>query len=178
MRATLQPPLSVHLSVCQSVGRSVGLSVGHSQFYFFYEFFSLTPKWSSDLKYGPCLPACDFGSHVSGLVLLQILLRILFKPILLVVVNMIMQLLSCFCVLCKALISALKPNSKPCCQISSLETQIQASRPNPLPWGPNPSPRAQIPAFWPIFHSHIPGLGPKFQPKSPNPQSIYTIKNR
>lgn len=28
----------------------------------------LLPKWSSDLKYGPCPPARDFGSRVSGLV--------------------------------------------------------------------------------------------------------------
>ena len=27
------------------------------------------PKWFSDLKYGPCPPARDFGSRVSGLVL-------------------------------------------------------------------------------------------------------------
>ena len=42
--------------------------------YFFYDFISLTslllPKWSSDLKYGPCPPARDFGSRVSGLVFL------------------------------------------------------------------------------------------------------------
>ena len=56
VRATLQPVLSV--------GRSV-------TFYFFYDFISLAlqllPKWSSDLKYGPCPPARDFGSRVSGL---------------------------------------------------------------------------------------------------------------
>ena len=56
------------------VGRSVGLSVGWSvTFYFFYEFYfwtsPLLPKWSGDLKYGPCPPARDFGSRVSGLVL-------------------------------------------------------------------------------------------------------------
>ena len=64
VHATLQPALSV--------GRSVGLSVGPSHFTFFYDFISLTslllPKWSGDLKYGPCPPARDFGSHVSGLV--------------------------------------------------------------------------------------------------------------
>ena len=51
-----------------SVGRLVTL-------YFFYDFYfwtSLLPaKWPSDLKYGPCPPSRDFGSHVSGLVLNQ-----------------------------------------------------------------------------------------------------------
>ena len=53
-------------SVCRSVGRLVGCS-----FYFFYIFFTslLLPKWSSDLKYGPCPPTRDLGSRVSGLVL-------------------------------------------------------------------------------------------------------------
>ena len=41
-------------------------------FTFLYDFISLTslllPKWSGDLKYGPCPPARDFGSRVSGLV--------------------------------------------------------------------------------------------------------------
>jgi len=64
LHATLQPALSVG----QSVGRSVGWSV---TFYFFYDFTFLTPlllpKWSGDLKYGPCPPGCDFGSRVSGL---------------------------------------------------------------------------------------------------------------
>ena len=65
MHATLQPALSV--------GRSVGWLVGWSvTLYFFYDFISLTslllPKWSGDLKYGPCPPARDFGSRVSGLV--------------------------------------------------------------------------------------------------------------
>ena len=31
----------------------------------------LLPKWSGDLKYGPCPPARDFGSRVSGLVFLH-----------------------------------------------------------------------------------------------------------
>ena len=30
----------------------------------------LLPKWSGDLKYGPCPPARDFGSRVSGLVMI------------------------------------------------------------------------------------------------------------
>ena len=57
VHATLQPALSV--------GRSV-------TFYFFYDFNFLTPqllpKWSIELKYGPCPLARDFGSCVSGLV--------------------------------------------------------------------------------------------------------------
>ena len=55
--------------LCPLVGRSVGWSV---TLYFFYDFYFWTslllPKWSSDLKYGPCPPARDFGSRVSGLV--------------------------------------------------------------------------------------------------------------
>ena len=54
--------------LCPSVGRLVG----RSHFTFFYDFISLTslllPKWSGDLKYGPCPPARGFGSCVSGLV--------------------------------------------------------------------------------------------------------------
>ena len=58
-----------------SIGRSVGWLVGWSvTLYFFYDFISLTslllPKWSGDLKYGPCPSARDFSSRVSGLVLL------------------------------------------------------------------------------------------------------------
>ena len=57
--------------LCLLVGRLVGWSVGWSHFTFF-NYFSLTslllPKWSGDLKYGPCPPARDFGSRVSGLV--------------------------------------------------------------------------------------------------------------
>jgi len=65
VHAPLQPALSVGWSVGWLVGRSV-------TFYFFLRFYSLTsqllPKWSSDLKCGPCPPARDFGSRVSGLV--------------------------------------------------------------------------------------------------------------
>ena len=61
VQAILQPALSV--------GRLIGRSV---TLYFFYDFISLTslllPKWSGDLKYGPCPPARDFGSRVSGFV--------------------------------------------------------------------------------------------------------------
>ena len=67
--ATLHPALSV--------GRSVCLSVTFYFFYFFYFFYEfyfrtslLLPKWSGDLKYGPCPPERDLGSRVSGLVLL------------------------------------------------------------------------------------------------------------
>merc|ERR1712121_164927 len=51
---------------------SVCRSVTFYFFYFFYDYYFWTslllPKWSSDLKYGPCPPARDFGSRVSGLV--------------------------------------------------------------------------------------------------------------
>ena len=46
----------------------------HPALSFFFCFFSrslfslLLPKWSSDLKYSPCPPTCDWGSRVSGLV--------------------------------------------------------------------------------------------------------------
>ena len=64
VHATLQHALYV----CASVG----WSASWSHYSFFYNIFSFTslllPKWSSDLKYGPCLPTCDFGSRVSGLV--------------------------------------------------------------------------------------------------------------
>ena len=67
--------LDYFISVSQSslsVGRSVGPNVQTSHFTFFFYFISLTslllPKWSGDLKYGPCPPARDFGSCVSGLV--------------------------------------------------------------------------------------------------------------
>ena len=60
VHATLHPALSVRPLVCRS------------HFSFFYESYSLTsllqPKWSSDLKYGPCPPASNFGIRVSGLV--------------------------------------------------------------------------------------------------------------
>ena len=80
--------LWLHLS-CRPVRRSVGnmfsrvhvtpqpaLSVGQSvTIYFFYDFISWTslllPMLSSDLKYGPCPPARDFGSRVSGLVFIK-----------------------------------------------------------------------------------------------------------
>ena len=70
VHATLQPALSISRLVSWWVGWSVGWSV---TLYFFYDFISfislLLPKWSGDLKYGPCPPARDFGSRVSGLVI-------------------------------------------------------------------------------------------------------------
>ena len=59
--------------LCPSVHPSVGWLVGRLvTLYFFYDFYFRTslllPKWSNDLKYGPCPPARDFGSRVSGLV--------------------------------------------------------------------------------------------------------------
>ena len=60
---------SVGLSVCPSVGPSVGPSI---TLYFFgvngVFALLLLPKCSTDLKYGPCPPARDWGSRVSGLV--------------------------------------------------------------------------------------------------------------
>ena len=67
--ATLHPALSVRPSVRRS---AVGPSVGPSHFTFsaFMGFLAipLLPKYSTDLKYGPCPPARDWGSRVSGLV--------------------------------------------------------------------------------------------------------------
>ena len=64
VNATLQPILSIH--------PSVGCLVSRSRRTLFYDLISLTTlqllKWSSDLKYGPCPLARDFGSRVSGLV--------------------------------------------------------------------------------------------------------------
>ena len=69
VHTTLHPALSVH----PLVGRS---------HYFFYDFYFRTslllPKWSSDLKYGPCPPAHDFGSPVFGLVHRKIWLKRIF----------------------------------------------------------------------------------------------------
>ena len=52
------------------------LSVRHTLLFFinfiYFIFWTslLLPKWSGDLKYGPCPPARDWGSRVSGLVFL------------------------------------------------------------------------------------------------------------
>ena len=58
--------------LCWSVGPSVGPLVGLSPFTFFVFLRSLAslllPKWCIDLNYGPCPPARDWGSRVSGLV--------------------------------------------------------------------------------------------------------------
>ena len=67
--AILHPALSVRWSVHPSVGPSVGPS--HFTFSALMGFFALLllPKCSIDLNYGPCPPARDWGSRVSGLVL-------------------------------------------------------------------------------------------------------------
>ena len=59
---------SVHPSVRPSVHPSVSLS--HFIFWGFLWFSAvlLLPKWSGDLNYGPCSPARNWGSRVSGLV--------------------------------------------------------------------------------------------------------------
>ena len=59
VHASLHPALSVGRSVC------------HTLLFCDFQFWTslLLPKWSSDLKYGTCPPARDFGSRVSGLVL-------------------------------------------------------------------------------------------------------------
>ena len=60
---------SFFLVACTWLYNRLCPSVSWSFTYFFYDFYSLTslllPKWSSDLKYGPCPPARDFGSRVS-----------------------------------------------------------------------------------------------------------------
>ena len=65
---TLQPAMSIGWLV----GWVVGWSVSWSHFTFFYDFISLTllllPKWSGDLKYGPCPPARNISGRVSALV--------------------------------------------------------------------------------------------------------------
>ena len=47
------------------------VSWSHFTFFFFFDFTSFTSllllKWFGDLEYGPCPPAHDFGSRVSGL---------------------------------------------------------------------------------------------------------------
>ena len=60
VHATLQPALYVGWSM-----------VGHVLLYDFFLTPLLLPKCSSDLKYGPCPPAHNFGSRVSGLVFLN-----------------------------------------------------------------------------------------------------------
>ena len=60
--------MRLYTLLCRSVGLSVGWS--HTTFFmnFYFQTSLLLPKWSCDLKYGPCPPARDFGSRVSGLV--------------------------------------------------------------------------------------------------------------
>ena len=70
VHATLHPALSVR--------RSVRLSVSPSHFTFLGFLRSLAslllPKSCIDLNYGPCPPARDWGSRVSGLVCLKMTL--------------------------------------------------------------------------------------------------------
>ena len=71
VHATPQPALSVGWSVGRLVGWSVGWSVTLTCFFNFISWTSLLlPTLSSDLKYGPCPPARDFCSRVSGLIYL------------------------------------------------------------------------------------------------------------
>ena len=60
------------LVACTRLYNPLCLLVGRSVTLYSFMFFSVTslllPKWSSDLKYGPCPPARDFGSRVSCLV--------------------------------------------------------------------------------------------------------------
>ena len=65
VHATLQPALSI--------GRSGGLIL-----LFLWFFFTplLLPKWASDLKYSPCPPARAFGSRVSGLVFILLVIAL------------------------------------------------------------------------------------------------------
>ena len=77
--ATLQPALSVRPSVRRSVGPSVHPFVGPSHFTYSALMgvlaLLLLPKSSTDLNYGPCPPARDWGSRVSGLVFSRIIDR-------------------------------------------------------------------------------------------------------
>ena len=65
-------PVSTPRFVGLLVHWSVGWSVNPSNFTFSVFLLSLAstllPKWLSDLEYGPCPPARDWGSRVSGLV--------------------------------------------------------------------------------------------------------------
>ena len=60
-----------YLHPALSIGRSESVSLSFT-FYFFYESCNMTslplPKWPCGLKYGPCPPAHDWSSDVSGLV--------------------------------------------------------------------------------------------------------------
>ena len=63
--------MDTRLPFAESVGMSVGPSVGHIFELQLVYALLLLPTWSGDLKYGPCPPARDFGSRVSGLVHLE-----------------------------------------------------------------------------------------------------------
>ena len=55
--------------VRRSVGWSVGQSVGHTLLFFYSLTVRLLSKWSGELKHGPCPPTRDWGSRVTGLVI-------------------------------------------------------------------------------------------------------------
>ena len=60
-------PTRLYTPLCPSVRQAVCQSVTLYFFCFLRSLASLLlPKWSTD-KYGPCPPAHDWGSHVSGL---------------------------------------------------------------------------------------------------------------
>ena len=69
-----------HTTTSRFVGWSVRLFVTLYFFWFLRSLASLLlPKWSSDLKYGPCPPARDYGSCVSGLVSFHFRVQIIFN---------------------------------------------------------------------------------------------------
>ena len=57
----------LYILLCPFVRRLVSHTLLFYEFLFWTSL--LQPKWSSDLKYGPCSPARNLGSRVSGLVL-------------------------------------------------------------------------------------------------------------
>ena len=59
------------------VGQLVGLSVRQMLLFYVYDIFIslILPKWTSDLKYGPCPPARNWGGHVSIEIILKINLQ-------------------------------------------------------------------------------------------------------
>ena len=65
----MRPRISIRGHVRRSVGPSVGPS--HFTFSAFMGILAipLLPKCATDLKYGPCPPARDWGSCVSGLII-------------------------------------------------------------------------------------------------------------
>ena len=74
--------MQLYTPLCWSIGPSVGPSVCPSHFTFLALMgvlaFLLLPKCSTDLNYGPCPPARNWSSRVSGLVFFY-LMMVLFK---------------------------------------------------------------------------------------------------